>query len=303
MTSHWEAQREEILSLKSIYCSPGECSLLGFSFDELEEDDKTDRVPPAPVPQGQISLVVRLTVPGVNLEELEEEEVAVSVTFKLGASYPVESPLISISSDRFNEENLLEMERRAIAYSQTLAPEPCLYSVLEWLKDSIFEMVASNPSCLLQYPTTACSHTGISKMMSHRPKTEPRATNLAAKPSKSKTHSEHQSVCIARIDHMRNEVKYFKTLRSWASELEICGKIVNAGLHAIYVILVGSTNRLSEFLRRWKTQNVDVDSQGKPCKEKLISTLCQQRLYDPLPTWQRSVRLRPLRSQERKEGL
>lgn len=277
-TGHWEARREEILSLKSIYCCPGECRLLGFSFHELEEDDETD---PAPL-QGQISLIVRLTVPGINLEE----KVTVSVTFKLDTSYPVESPSISLSADRFTEEKLLELERRALAYSQTLTPGPCLYSVLEWLKDDISEMVTSNPSCLLQCPG---SHTGISKGTSHSSKAQPQANNSAVEPSKSETRCERQSVYIARIDHMRNEMKYFKTLRSWASELELGGRVVNAGLHAIYVILVGSTDRLSEFLRRWRTQNVDVDSQGKPCKEKLLSTLCQQSLDEPLPAWQRSA--------------
>ena len=297
LNDHWEAQRAEILSLQSIYCSPGECSLLGLSFDELEVDEhveKTDHVP-----HGQISLVVRLTVPGVTLEQ----EATVSVTFKLGASYPVESPLISLSSDRFAKGTLLDMERRVVAYSQTLAPEPCLYFVLEWLKDSITEMVTSNPSCLLQCPGTYKGMSDVAKKTSHsQGSLVSQSTNSAVKPAKSKTHSKHhaqQSICIVRIDHMRNEPKYFKTLRSWAGELETSGRVINAGRRAIYIILVGSNSKLSEFLRRWRTQSVDVDSQGKPCKEKLISILCQQCLDAPLPTWQRLVSTCTVSSQEK----
>ena len=89
-------------------------------------------------------------------------------------------------------------------------------------------------------------------------------------------------VCIAKLDHMRNEQKYLKLLNSWAKELTLSGKVLHTGPHSIYVVIVGTNDSgdasVSEFLKRWKTQNVDIDSQGRLCKEKLLSVLCQRPL-------------------------
>lgn len=74
---------------------------------------------------------------------------------------------------------------------------------------------------------------------------------------------------------MRNEAKYFKLLNSWAKELEITGKVLKMEQrqHGIYVVLLGGAKELAEFVSRWKTQNVDVDSRGRHCKEKMITFL------------------------------
>ena len=77
---------------------------------------------------------------------------------------------------------------------------------------------------------------------------------------------------------MRNEQKYLKLLRSWAKELGVTGKIVKAGSRNITVVLLGKNRAIAEFARRWRTQNVDVDSHGKPCKEKMMTVLCQQAI-------------------------
>lgn len=77
---------------------------------------------------------------------------------------------------------------------------------------------------------------------------------------------------------MRSEQKYFKLLNSWAKELGVTGKVVKSGPHNITVVLLGKSRAIEEFVRRWKTQNVDIDSHGRPCKEKMITVLCQQML-------------------------
>ena len=75
---------------------------------------------------------------------------------------------------------------------------------------------------------------------------------------------------------MRNEQKYFKLLQSWAKELSIAGKLLRTGCHEITAVLFGERRVMGEFLKRWKTQNVDIDSHGRPCKEKMLTVLCQQ---------------------------
>ncbi|KAL9951934.1 hypothetical protein ACROYT_G044690 [Oculina patagonica] len=39
----------------------------------------------------------------------------------------------------------------------------------------------------------------------------------------------------------------------------------------------GETDNVREYLRRHKTCNVDVDSSGKPCKERMINVLVQEK--------------------------
>ena len=77
---------------------------------------------------------------------------------------------------------------------------------------------------------------------------------------------------------MRKEQKYFKLLNSWAKELAIAGKLFKTACHSIIVVLLGESRSLVEFLKRWKSQNVDIDSHGRPCKEKMLTILCQQSM-------------------------
>ena len=58
----------------------------------------------------------------------------------------------------------------------------------------------------------------------------------------------------------------------------ITGKVLKMGRCAVYVVLLGDNKAISEFIKRWKTQNVDIDSHGKSCKEKMMSILCQQQI-------------------------
>ena len=272
----YEAQKEEILSLRSIYCGPEECRLVyPHSFEQLEEGSL-----------GPISLVIKLNVP-VKLGCVEESCVELSTTFELDESYPGEAPVIKLSSDDLNLGCITNLQEKAVVYARSLRPEPSLFSVLEWLKDSIYE---TDPSCFILRPHTSDGEytKTLKQPLSNKSKsTSSHSAKYTTINHKAVQKTVEYSVCIAKIDHMRNEQKYFKILKSWARELSISGRLLNCGRHSVYVLLIGTSGNLSEFLRRWKTQNIDVDSQGKPCKEKLISVLCQQLLNDFLPQWNR----------------
>lgn len=90
-------------------------------------------------------------------------------------------------------------------------------------------------------------------------------------------------VLIARLDHIRNKDKYLKLLQTWARELGVHGKILNVGKHHIYPVLLGPERTIAEFLRRWRTEKVDVDSRGRPCKERMIEVLYQERVAMAAP--------------------
>ena len=46
------------------------------------------------------------------------------------------------------------------------------------------------------------------------------------------------------------------------------------------MVLIGHENSLKSFQNQLKTTNVDVDSRGRPCKEKLSKVLCCEPLLD-----------------------
>lgn len=275
--------------MKSIYCGPGECILLPpYTFAQLEQCDQSECC--QDVPSSPVSLELKLTIPR-DQEVLQScSGVTITVTFELSRSYPELSPQsIVLSSEYIGKAALDELQQNMLSYARLQQPEPCLFSILEMLKDSTMEMIANDPSCLLEKSLCSGNHPQASRNV-HACQ-DPLATypelhaSVSVRPVDGKCSSNKYrdpSVCVVRIDHMRNEQKYFKILKSWAKELGIRGKVLNAGLHDIYVVVAGSDVSVSELLRRWKSQSVDVDSQGKPCKEKMISILYRQKLDQPV---------------------
>ncbi|XP_042209360.1 RWD domain-containing protein 3-like isoform X2 [Homarus americanus] len=80
--------------------------------------------------------------------------------------------------------------------------------------------------------------------------------------------------CILQLDHMRSKAKYLKTIKAWCEELDLVGRIVFC-LRWIFLFLQGSADDIKMYIQRNKTQCVDVNSSGKPCKERLLSVLYQ----------------------------
>ena len=80
---------------------------------------------------------------------------------------------------------------------------------------------------------------------------------------------------LLHLDHMRNSKQYLKTLKSWAKELGLFCKIWlrTENYRGIPLLVIGRENDLNEFEKRLRSRNVDVDSKGKPCKEKMMKVL------------------------------
>ena len=99
-------------------------------------------------------------------------------------------------------------------------------------------------------------------------------------PSKFKVKS--TMVTLIEIDHMRERRSYCKLLESWSNELGITGRIMfvgkaNAPKPKIFVFIESEESKsLGEFVKRLGTVKVDVDSQGRPCKEKMKNVICSE---------------------------
>ena len=84
--------------------------------------------------------------------------------------------------------------------------------------------------------------------------------------------------CIIQLDHMRDKRKYIKIIERWSNDLHINGTIIFYGKTKIFLVLIGEEKNLNRFQQLLKTNNVDIDSRGRPCKEKLSKVLCCELL-------------------------
>jgi hypothetical protein len=74
------------------------------------------------------------------------------------------------------------------------------------------------------------------------------------------------------LDHMRNKASYSKKISKWCEEYNINGRLFFTPKR-IFILLEGDKNSIKEWTRLMKTTNVDVDSKGRPCKERLLTTI------------------------------
>jgi len=96
-----------------------------------------------------------------------------------------------------------------------------------------------------------------------------------------------QAACtgLLHIDHMNDYSSYIKLLLQWAQQLQVKGCILfpensKPRPRNIFVVMDGAQGSINEFLRRLRTENVDVTIKGHPCKERQ-STLVSEIEIDP----------------------
>ena len=295
--SSWEAQRDELLALQSIYCEEGECEVIApanLSFENLVTAEPNDFASP-----DYGGIVIRVLVHLQVEQATMPQGLCLSVTFHLGAGYPEEPPAVTEISSKDLLCHVTEcIHKRLTTFISSLQPEPCLFEALERLKEEVVDLVAHDSS-LLSTPTQAIKERDSCSDNSDQVENIIMTTTLAEEGQTDKRDQASKEagakrttlggipgvhVCIAKLDHMRNEQKYLKLLNSWAKDLTLYGKVLHTGPHSIYMVIIGINDSggasVSEFLKRWRTQNVDVDSQGRPCKERLLSVLCQRQLSD-----------------------
>jgi len=101
------------------------------------------------------------------------------------------------------------------------------------------------------------------------------------------TPTDDREECILKIDHMNDADGYRKILRNWARALALSGRVLyaNSGkrVHGVFVVLHGAPSSVSTFLQRLRTENVDVDRSGRPCKERQSTVLARRPLADRPP--------------------
>lgn len=108
---------------------------------------------------------------------------------------------------------------------------------------------------------------------------------------------------LLRLDHMRDPRLYARTIGRWMRGLGISGRLLTCPPHTILIMIQGgpdavkvgwlwrvadcpeppcyrpidplscAASSLQEYLVLHRTQNVDIDSRGRPCKERLMDVI------------------------------
>lgn len=219
--SNWEAKVDELLALKSIYCHDKECEIIApsnLSFESLSQLEPGNSISPG---GGSITACVLVHVP---LEHLTKslQRLCLKVVLCLGSGYPQDVLALTVAELSCEHlavhvtDNILE---RLNIFISSLQPGPCLFETLEWLKDDVLNLVTNDPTLLPGSPSTN-KYTGpctepssgvvVDATMEDKitEKHDFTSKSVCAKPSPPgglpETH-----VCIAKLDHMRNEQRYF----------------------------------------------------------------------------------------------
>jgi len=84
-------------------------------------------------------------------------------------------------------------------------------------------------------------------------------------------------VALLRLDHMRRQKPYERLICEWTQSLGISGFLLISP-HLILIFLSArDASAVPRYLQLHRTETVDVDSKGRPCREKMLTVLLEQQ--------------------------
>ncbi|XP_076812181.1 RWD domain-containing protein 3-like [Clavelina lepadiformis] len=172
----------------------------------------------------------------VNLEDVGK---MISFSCQLNKDYPTSLPILHVSRPTLKRSEFESFRKDLTAFLETnsLINQPMLTELIEWVRRHV-----------ANYETS-----------SHQ---------LAAEMKQLPTASTH----LLQLDHMRSKSKYISLLRTWAKDLNLTGGVLFIH-NMIFILLHGQKCYVKKFIMQLRTQKVDVDSSGRPCKERMLKVI------------------------------
>jgi hypothetical protein len=93
---------------------------------------------------------------------------------------------------------------------------------------------------------------------------------------------------------MRRPKPYTRLICQWALSLNISGFLLFCNHLIIIFLSANDPHDIARYLQLHRTQTVDVDSQGRPCREKMLTVLLQQQHHHNLQQQQQQPPFRVL---------
>jgi len=97
--------------------------------------------------------------------------------------------------------------------------------------------------------------------------------------------------CLLKIDHMRDRCRYARNIYKFCDDcrqffvhnshsthffpLDLRGVLVRH-VNNFLLLVEGEPDRIRRFLTRMRTENVDVDSKGVPCRERMMDVISER---------------------------
>ncbi|KAF5842056.1 hypothetical protein DUNSADRAFT_9625 [Dunaliella salina] len=88
-------------------------------------------------------------------------------------------------------------------------------------------------------------------------------------------HLSPTTLLLLRLDHMHSRAIYCRTVSKWASDLGLTGRIIFKD-RLILILLEGEEQHVKQYLVCHRTQNVDIDSRGRKCRERMMTVALHQ---------------------------
>lgn len=230
-------QVSEVEALQAIYCGENEFHLPTPDLISQLKDPQTDGSSSS---GKMVEFTLQLTVR--SLEQSEPSSPEVQLHVKLPDRYPEVPPVLLVTTgsrdiDRLLVEDLSE-------YARHLTGEAMVMKLALHLQENVTKY----------FKKQGGSNVG---MKAAREETRLRA-------------------CLVRIDHMRSKSRYIKSLTAWMAELDINGFLLFYG-KLILMLVEGRSENVKIYFVRHRTVNVDVDSSGRPCKERMLTCLWDEQ--------------------------
>lgn len=187
----------------------------------------------------------------INLKCEDNESSVIKMIVSLDENYPHDIPKLAVSSTNFSKKELSQILEQLVTFAQEIRGSPMILELATWLKQNA---------------------TLIKSEQSHTPETK---TTI----NKKDVRHEDRRLILLRVDHMRSKQRYCKIISNWVNELELSGRIIFHG-HLILIILLGHKESVQKYLRLHRTCVVDVDSAGRPCKERMMDIVCERDLSE-----------------------
>ncbi|KAL7637633.1 UNVERIFIED_CONTAM: hypothetical protein RMT77_012362 [Armadillidium vulgare] len=184
----------------------------------------------------------------ITVERIESKDFVLRVNLKTGSmtegvlltltllpTYPSSLPLISVLSQNLTRNECDFMKIWLMEKSKNLVNSPMLFQIISLAYEYLEEKCVKREEIDLKTPSLV--------------------------------HS-----CILRLDHMRDRSHYCKLILSWTRELNLVGRLFFCQ-KLILILLQGTKEDIKKYICRNRSQIVDVDAKGRPCKERLLSVL------------------------------
>ncbi|CAH1776001.1 unnamed protein product [Owenia fusiformis] len=202
----------------------------------------------------------------------------IEITFQLSSEYPNQVPHISIFCDTINRTQLSQLKHSCLDYANELKGDNMIMNVVQWLQENTDFLINEHPQ--KDNPDSDVKHDHDTDPINRTENDSISATNdIGACVRANDTESSNWTALLS-LDHMRSKTKYIKTIKKWVDQLGLQGRLIFQG-KLILILLQGHKESIKEYLTLQRTVNVDVDSKGRSCKEKMMKILHEEETKSP----------------------